>query len=65
MSNRSEAHGRIGASRVMRLILLVAAVAFAGTAQAQLRWGERAAGSQGYVGISQAQRQSEVSQAGR
>ena len=51
MSNRAH-HSLIGASRAVRLTLLVAAVAVAGTAQAQLRWGEAAAGSQGYVGLS-------------
>ena len=38
MSNRAH-HSLIGASRAVRLTLLVAAVAVAGTAQAQLRWG--------------------------
>lgn len=52
MSNRAHAHSRIGTSRVVRLSLLLAALALAGTAQAQLRWGERAAGSQGYVGLA-------------
>ncbi len=52
MSNRAHAHEWTGTSRAVRITLLAAAVAVAGTAQAQLRWGERAAGSQGYVGIS-------------
>lgn len=51
MANAVRVHRPITAAAV-RLAVLATAVAAAAGAQAQLRWGEQAAGSQGYVGIA-------------